>query len=84
MKKIVQIIPAPPGWWALYATLQEDGSVTPEPVPEPVPCFALVEEDNDQVVVPLVNFEDTGIGFPDEAEGYRGLVWSPAGPPEKS
>src|SRR5262252_2489788 len=50
--RILQLIPAPPGWWALYAKPADDVEIANPNRPtihdfawiEPIPFFALIEE----------------------------------------
>jgi len=65
--KIIQIMPAT-GWYATYKDIEDFF--------DPVACFALIEEDGAQQVVPMTS----GNGYldrADQANNYHELVYLP-------
>jgi hypothetical protein len=68
MGKIVQLVPAPPGWWVLIG-------VPGDAIKWPVPFFALIESSEGQWVVPVV--QDGKYLVPASANPMFFELWDP-------
>ncbi|WP_288639221.1 hypothetical protein [uncultured Comamonas sp.] len=65
--KIIQIMPAA-GWYVTYKDIEDYF--------DPVACFALIEEENTQMVVPMTS-GDGYLDRADQADNYKELVYLP-------